>query len=210
VNCMRRIWAEPVPKLAARLGCSDTWLRTICKKLSVPQPPRGFWARVHGRQPVQRLPLPPGDDVDIGLRIQPEASATPRSKGTSGDELKQTLQVLVEREVHQAALDLTLAARSLEPPNQLSSRDQVPAMRQLYKDAKAWRRHRDTHAFLNELASNVVYRDGSDRATLLRWLERMRANLDATNPVRVCIERVVALEFQASRAADTAGGRPQV
>jgi len=54
----KRVWTEPVTKLAAQYGVSDVGLSKICKKLNVPKPPRGYWAMIaSGKQPPQK-PLP--------------------------------------------------------------------------------------------------------------------------------------------------------
>jgi hypothetical protein len=39
------VWAEPISRLAARLGLSDVGIAKACRKLAVPRPPRGYWAR---------------------------------------------------------------------------------------------------------------------------------------------------------------------
>lgn len=50
------VWAEAVTTVAKRYGISDVALRKICRKLAVPLPPLGYWARVAaGRKP----PTPP-------------------------------------------------------------------------------------------------------------------------------------------------------
>lgn len=57
------VWAEPISRIATRLGASDVAISKICGKMKVPRPPRGHWARVlHGyrvRQP--KLPDPDSD-----------------------------------------------------------------------------------------------------------------------------------------------------
>jgi len=39
------VWAESVQSLAKALGISDVGLAKICKKLNVPRPGRGYWAK---------------------------------------------------------------------------------------------------------------------------------------------------------------------
>ena len=208
------IWAEPIPRLAARLGCSDTWLRMICKRLSIPQPPRGFWARVHGRQTVQRPPLPLGEDVDIGRSIQLAAPRTGHSAKTNGGGPKQTPIVSKDDEGELVTVVPPQPARFGALLERSLTQRRVHSMGRLYKEAKAWRRHREISAFLGQLASHVAYRDAPDRPTVLRWIERMRADLEALDPVRACVERVVAFDDSTdSRTTesqpDSARGRPQ-
>lgn len=53
------VWSESVQKLAMALGISDVGLAKICKKLNVPRPGRGYWAKPRGARKVLRVPLPP-------------------------------------------------------------------------------------------------------------------------------------------------------
>src|SRR5665647_3869915 len=40
------VWAEPVMKVAERYGVSGVALAKTCRKLNVPLPPRGYWAKI--------------------------------------------------------------------------------------------------------------------------------------------------------------------
>ena len=54
------VWKEPVLVVANRYGVSNVALAKACRKLAVPLPPRGYWARVRaGRKAPPRPPLPP-------------------------------------------------------------------------------------------------------------------------------------------------------
>jgi hypothetical protein len=55
-------WAEPVSRIALRLGVSDVGIAKICRKLNVPRPPRAYWARLNRGYAVEQQPLPPPDD----------------------------------------------------------------------------------------------------------------------------------------------------
>jgi hypothetical protein len=39
------IWSAPVLQVAKRYGISDVGLAKICKKMKIPKPPRGYWAK---------------------------------------------------------------------------------------------------------------------------------------------------------------------
>jgi hypothetical protein len=52
------IWSEPATAIAARYGISSVALAKIARKLSVPVPPRGYWARKAAGQSPRRPPLP--------------------------------------------------------------------------------------------------------------------------------------------------------
>ncbi len=52
------VWLEPVSTVADRYGVSNTALAKACRRLNVPLPPRGYWAKVKSGQPVTRPELP--------------------------------------------------------------------------------------------------------------------------------------------------------
>lgn len=39
------VWEMPMRRLAERFGISDVGLKKICRKLDVPTPPVGWWAK---------------------------------------------------------------------------------------------------------------------------------------------------------------------
>ena len=51
------VWATPMAKLAKKYGISDVGLAKVCRKLSIPVPGRGYWAKNDAGQAVQKLPL---------------------------------------------------------------------------------------------------------------------------------------------------------
>ena len=55
----KKVWSEPMTKLALSLGISDVGLAKICRRANVPVPERGYWARIAAGQPIKRPPLPP-------------------------------------------------------------------------------------------------------------------------------------------------------
>jgi hypothetical protein len=68
---LERVWTTPVEKLAKEWGLSGRGLAKACRRLLVPVPPRGYWARVAAGQRVYRpkLPaLPPGQAEEILIR----------------------------------------------------------------------------------------------------------------------------------------------
>jgi integrase len=52
------VWSEPVRTVAKRYGVSDVMLAKMCRKLEVPRPGRGYWAKIAAGQKADRLPLP--------------------------------------------------------------------------------------------------------------------------------------------------------
>lgn len=67
----REVWAEPVTKVSKRYGLSDVGLKKVCRKLQVPMPPRGYWARIAAGQSPKKTPLLPttGETVHVVQRL---------------------------------------------------------------------------------------------------------------------------------------------
>ena len=55
----KEVWAEPVRIVAERYGVSDVALAKICRKMAIPLPGRGYWAKKKAGQAVPVKPLPP-------------------------------------------------------------------------------------------------------------------------------------------------------
>lgn len=53
------VWSKPMRQVAKTFGVSDVALAKICRRLGVPVPGRGHWARVTAGQRVKRRPLAP-------------------------------------------------------------------------------------------------------------------------------------------------------
>ena len=54
----KEVWEDPISKIAIRYSISDVALAKVCRKLQVPVPPRGYWARIQHGQHVTRPKLP--------------------------------------------------------------------------------------------------------------------------------------------------------
>jgi hypothetical protein len=52
------VWSQPIRLIAADLGFSNVALAKHCKKLNVPVPGRGYWARKAAGRPINRVSLP--------------------------------------------------------------------------------------------------------------------------------------------------------
>lgn len=51
------VWERPATEVARELGISDVTLGKLCRRLQVPKPPRGYWARVKSGKTPRRPPL---------------------------------------------------------------------------------------------------------------------------------------------------------
>jgi len=80
------VWATPMMQLAARYGISgNDGLAKICRKLAVPYPGRGYWARKAAGQKVSQVHLlDKAEGVPSQVRIVPTlppAAAAPLGGG---------------------------------------------------------------------------------------------------------------------------------
>lgn len=54
----KEAWETPIRQLSKKYGLSDVGLAKICKRMQIPLPPRGYWAKeAHGHK-VRRRSLP--------------------------------------------------------------------------------------------------------------------------------------------------------
>lgn len=76
------VWAEPVKIVAERYGVSDVALAKTCRKMAVPLPGRGYWAKVKAGMRPPTTPLPPlPKDARPVLPVRPGG---PHLRGTAG------------------------------------------------------------------------------------------------------------------------------
>jgi hypothetical protein len=62
------VWQEPVSKLSNKYGVSGVMIGKICRKLKIPLPGRGYWARKQFGKAVERVPLPEAKDLPVLMR----------------------------------------------------------------------------------------------------------------------------------------------
>jgi len=52
------VWSKPISKIGPEFEVSDVAIAKICRKLDVPRPPRGYWAKLAHGKSVRKTPLP--------------------------------------------------------------------------------------------------------------------------------------------------------
>ncbi len=53
----KEVWSTPILQLAEKYDISDVALAKICRKMCIPRPPRGYWAKFANGQSIRRSPL---------------------------------------------------------------------------------------------------------------------------------------------------------
>jgi hypothetical protein len=65
----RKVWEQPLLKVAEEYGVSAVALGKTCRKLPVPVPGRGHWAKLaHGKEGAKKPPLPKLDKIPVIYR----------------------------------------------------------------------------------------------------------------------------------------------
>jgi hypothetical protein len=99
----KQVWERPMLKVAEEYGVSSVALGKVCRKLSVPVPGRGHWAKLaHGHAGARKPPLPKLEKVPVIFRTH------------QSEEKKAAAAKLKEPEY--AAIDQLLSSGALNPP----------------------------------------------------------------------------------------------
>ena len=61
----KKIWKEPVTKVAEKMGVPAPILRKYCHLLNIPTPSSGYWSKLQFGKPVEIPPLPAFKDKEI-------------------------------------------------------------------------------------------------------------------------------------------------
>ena len=84
------VWQTPMQHAAAQYGITGNGLATICDRLNVPYPYRGYWAKKAAKKPVKQLALPaPKDSTPIEVTIAPTPPRRTPSTSSMPSELQE-------------------------------------------------------------------------------------------------------------------------
>ncbi len=64
------VWNQPLIKLSRKYGISDVRLGKVCRKLKIPHPGRGYWAKRRTGKPVLQPPLTVFEDAPLVRRMK--------------------------------------------------------------------------------------------------------------------------------------------
>jgi hypothetical protein len=96
------VWSESIKRQSKQIGISDVAIAKHCRKLNVPVPERGYWAKLQAGQRVTKPPLPPRDLgtpswVKMVGTIGPELLARITGEPGIEDRNDESIAVLSER-----------------------------------------------------------------------------------------------------------------
>ena len=83
----KEVWSQPVIRIAPSYGISGVALAKVCRKLQVPLPGRGYWAKqAHGHF-VKCEPLPELSNVPVIIKRRTVENASPLTEEQKDPEL---------------------------------------------------------------------------------------------------------------------------
>lgn len=168
------VWSEAVSKLAPQFGLSGVGFAKICKRLGVPLPNRGFWARKQAGQSPRRSPLPKakaGQDREVQLRrLTTDAQSA-------------------FAEAKQRAAETKKAMEDIECPSELVAPHPLIriAMNRLKKKGE-WSHHKGLRSAPSEILNIEVTEGSLDRALLIMDV-LIKAMARISGEVRIDSER---------------------
>ena len=99
------VWVEAVTTVAKRYGISDVALRKICRKLAVPLPPLGYWAKIAAGKKLPTPPLPRYSGPGISLHRNQDCYFQERRKSTQSGHIL-TATALASTEARRFSISL--------------------------------------------------------------------------------------------------------
>lgn len=164
----KEVWKESMTTLAKQYGVSDVALRKQCKKMDIPLPKAGHWAKVKAGKKIKVPPLPKYDGRD-------KIVVTVQSEGPSGIKQGASLLFLTEKNreyVKQYCSTLTVPRELTKPHG-------------LIRDTKQYHRSRkeSTRPPLNRVINMKVSDEQMERTykfydTLFKSLEHLGYTLE--------------------------------
>ncbi len=108
-----RVWSTPMRQVAAEFSVSDVGLAKICRRLDVPVPHRGYWARIKSGIKIPRPPLP-----SIATASFAVIAPTPPKPDETADEVR----ARKVREAHISRFSAIAVPEMIESPHALTKR----------------------------------------------------------------------------------------
>jgi hypothetical protein len=144
-----QVWSVPIWKLCEQYGLSDNGLRKTCKRLNVPVPSRGYWAKVEAGHKVRKAALPREAKQSVAqIHVTPKPV---RAEADDADDTWLAERVAFERAEANAIAVVMKPRRwhpAVQPLHEFFDREakEVEASRKAderYQSWPEWRKQRD-------------------------------------------------------------------
>jgi hypothetical protein len=138
----RQVRTEPIFRLAPKYGISNVALKKICKKLNVPTPPRGYWAKIQnhirvGREPLPKIKYDQPKVHELNMNRSPVTKAKPEKPGPTL--LPEALEV-IERIESWPAIKVPRNLRNAHPLVKKTLEELSEAKPDKYAMLRPWKR----------------------------------------------------------------------
>lgn len=87
------VWSTPMCTLAKKYGISDVALAKTCRKLNVPLPGRGYWAKKQAGQKLKQPPLPSATGTRLIAKPSAPKLNSPMAEPGTAEELEQLAHI---------------------------------------------------------------------------------------------------------------------
>jgi len=120
------IWEAPAIKVAAKYGISSVMLGKVCRKLQIPLPGRGYWAKKEFGKPVNKIPLPEAENLPIVHRFKEMGSDNAQVPAPEPEPTDQEYQRILQVESRIVIADPAAARHKLVTATAKSLRSAKP------------------------------------------------------------------------------------
>jgi hypothetical protein len=101
------VWNQPVTEASKSLGVSDAALGKLCRRLQVPKPPQGYWAKIQAGKLHRKPPLPAfREQIDKVLGASNRRSSFIHLTNGQLELLNKALEILSEQGIETAEIQL--------------------------------------------------------------------------------------------------------
>lgn len=175
------VWQDPMSAVATRHKITVEALRKVCKKLAIPLPPVGYWAKVRAGKRVKRTPLRSYDGpaaITHQVRVEPEEAA------------RREAAARIRTEQWSASIRAQVEARKERLRNQA----------EFFEEADKWLELQRRLQYLNhiESAARDAGLSAPDLARVGEWIKSTRDVCSATDPTQKRIRAIIAGDVDAS------------
>ena len=175
------VWTEPVSAVAPRYGLSDVGLAKLCRRLSIPLPMRGYWAKIRAGKKMGRAALPPLP-AETFVRIPDPVRTDEAARLEKSKAAQREARAVVKRKVVE------------RPPGDLVESTLVTQARARLSTDQGWNDPKGLRHAPKEVLDISVSATSLDRALtlvdrllLLLEAQGMRASVDAEK-ARTCLK----------------------
>jgi len=113
-----KVWTQPASKVALKYGISAVMLGKVCRKLQIPVPGRGYWAKKEFGKPVKCIPLPEAKELPVAKRfkdIQSSNVSTEQRTSPASEPTDEYHKLIVEMESRTIPIDDNVKQHKLVP-----------------------------------------------------------------------------------------------